>query len=975
MKSPACTSLGFLSTTHRCNRITIAPCRRGFVRSSAGASTWLGVALVATFLAMNPARADEPLVRSKAQAPADLRAVFEDQDDVERRVSGEGFRLRGRALSPVLGVDPALSQTEISATHPALAILRMDRFPSSGEWRTWRDDGIEYVAYLGQKHWVVRLSREADDALSRTQAVALIAYRPADKIYSRLDTFADKAAFFDAEEHLLVVNLRLLATTSEHEVAQIRNEFHRVGLAYVDESNGTTDLTLVTEPHQIDLLASLGSVVEIRPGVWHAEVLMDGVRAVAHAEDIIAGDGTLLTGEGVRAATNEPFGTLWRGSEHEAFWNHDPLGHITTPRWTDLAGSSKCGSITDPTHGIMTAGVLLGNGWWSQRYGGESMGFRGIAPKATYECYSNPGAQAHVSSHSYVASESVMNRAIVGEWTEQRHHPHTVALGNNGLNISTGCPGGTGNAIGYYSACNAQKNALGVANAQVTGEIYADSSAGPTIDGRIKPDISAPTGNTNDTRVGERGGYAVDIHRVEIVRNGQTLLDWNYLFSTREGWGETNLGSPNVEVLPLHGRIRVNVNEEPWGTKWASLPRVGTEEDRFGNRLADLDIVGQEDDVLRVTYRASDLGYFDLAPIWFRDHPYLGDNCNVPDSTCPWHSQSRSGGIGIGDGVLRTMEVPIGLSGDWNIVGDHPYWSDEQTWAGENIEFLGFALGRTKKQPTPSYTQYYNGSSGGTSGASPVLGGAYALAMENLVRLYGNVDLDQKTEPSVYFAPSAPHLVSGMPFNSTWKALFVHTADDMIRLAAGPGTPPNPDTGVPNVYHAGPDYTTGYGMVNIESAIELMNKDAMDEPLFEVLEADLPEGAWHTYTLEVSDVFAAGNQGLKVTMAWDDSPASNSLVNNLSLLLQAPDGTKYYPWSLNVPPVAVAPGDVVPAQRDQPNDRDNIEQVRIDDVKVTHGGTWKIHVTESGFGDPMFEQRYSLVVSPWGKAASCLACD
>jgi len=934
----------------------------------------LGV-VVSMLLSVGTGQAAERTVRSKADAPPDLQEVFAVQDDTESRNPRAGIALPGRTFTPTPGLEPGLMTLRIEPQSPALIVATMDRFPSAQEWTRWRNEGVRYVDYLGKKSWLVQLTVDANLAFERTGAEAFTVYAPADKISRRLDRLEGPSSFFDEERHLVVLDVTLLPESSEAARKSIRADFHRDEVTYVNASDRERRLTLVVQPFDIDRLSLRDDVIVIRPGAWRVEPLLDGVRDVASGDEVVDSDGKLLQGHGIRAATNERLGAVNDlDAIHDAFWGHKSSGERTDPRLSNTALETNCWSGSS-SHGTMTAGVMLGNGWFSDRYESEELGYRGIAPDATYECYGYPEAHAHVSSHSYISGSTTMNRAVIGDSSEQTHHAHVIAFGNNGRTYSTSCPGGEPDgAIGYYSACNDHKNLMSVGNAQVNGQIYADSSAGPTVDGRIKPDISAPTGNSNTTITA--GGFSVDIHRVEIVRDGSSILDWSFLFATPEGWGQTGsiLGRAAVEVVPHHGRIEVSVDEAPWSPTWNSTPVVGTEEDRFGTNLVDLDIVGEADDILRVTYQAHGLGKFDLEPVWFRDHPYLGDNCDVPDSACPWYSQSWSGGLGIGDGELRTMEVPIGLSGDWT-TGVHPFWDDEETWNGERIEFLGLRLYQREMQPTPSYSSYYNASSGGTSGASPVLGGAYALAMENLTRLYPYTDIDQRNFASVYFTPMAPALVYGMPLNSTWKALFVHTADDMVRTNPTPGTPVNPDTGVANVYHEGPDFSTGYGMVDIQSAIDLMGKKAKKESVYEILEAEIFEKEWHTYKFKVDDEYAAGDLGLKVTLVWDDVPDIKHLVNNLSLLVQAPDGTKYYPWTLEEPGLPVIASNIVPAERDEPNDLDNVELVQVDDVKTSHSGTWQIHVSESGLGDPLFEQRYSLVLSPWDVKRQCHSCE
>ncbi|MFK7887832.1 MAG: hypothetical protein AB8G16_13310, partial [Gammaproteobacteria bacterium] len=84
-----------------------------------------------------------------------------------------------------------------------------------------------------------------------------------------------------------------------------------------------------------------------------------------------------------------------------------------------------------------------------------------------------------------------------------------------------------------------------------------------------------------------------------------------------------------------------------------------------------------------------------------------------------------------------------------------------------------------------------------------------------------------------------------------------------------------------------------------------------------------------------------------------------------------PDGNLHYPWSLDLPyiptnpaeypgsvePEPITAADIVPARRDQPNARDNVEQVLVD---MPDYGVWKLWVLGSGMGTA--DQRYSLAI-------------
>lgn len=194
----------------------------------------------------------------------------------------------------------------------------------------------------------------------------------------------------------------------------------------------------------------------------------------------------------------------------------------------------------------------------------------------------------------------------------------------------------------------------------------------------------------------------------------------------------------------------------------------------------------------------------------------------------------------------------------------------------------------------------------GTSMASPAVSGICALILEDFRAQF----------------PSLPD-----PRNSTLKALLAHTAVDLDA--------------------PGPDYKSGYGSVRAPAAIE-----------------QLRTGSFGEHDLSQDDVWAAaivvppGLPALKVTVAWDDWPATpnvvNALVNDLDLVLISPTGARAYPWTLGglADPSA-------PAARTEANKIDNIEQVFVESPEP---GAWRVEVR--GFNVPEGPQPFSVVASP-----------
>lgn len=177
--------------------------------------------------------------------------------------------------------------------------------------------------------------------------------------------------------------------------------------------------------------------------------------------------------------------------------------------------------------------------------------------------------------------------------------------------------------------------------------------------------------------------------------------------------------------------------------------------------------------------------------------------------------------------------------------------------------------------------------------------------------------------------------------SSTLKAVAIHTALDMDAL--------------------GPDYKTGWGLIQIDRAAEVVKNTGNSHQL---TEGKLGQGETKTYTFT-----ASGNGPLKVTMAWTDPEASTSsglndrtprLVNDLDIRLTSGSST-FLPYTLdpaNAASLAV-PGD---------NLRDNVEQIVISNTLP--GQTFTLTIKHKGTLKNS-NQDFGLAVSGIGGTAYC----
>ena len=242
----------------------------------------------------------------------------------------------------------------------------------------------------------------------------------------------------------------------------------------------------------------------------------------------------------------------------------------------------------------------------------------------------------------------------------------------------------------------------------------------------------------------------------------------------------------------------------------------------------------------------------------------------------------------------------------------------------------------------------------GTSMASPSVAGVTAL----VVQQYHETQNDSSARPSP----------EGL------KALFINSATDLVQDPTDPSYSAyawnDPDMGQPVIYYQGPDFSTGYGVVQARRAVEaVQHKDLIEADLSSSSDVD-------EYTFDV----LADRDELRFTLAWSDPAGDPSLsntalqlVNDLDLLLEDPNGGLHYPWVLDPLPAAadhtdgsqdpISQSDVDPAYPGMDH-RNNVEQVVVwkSDLPgwAAWEGTWTVRVSATSVDGSTMPQDYAL---------------
>jgi hypothetical protein len=170
---------------------------------------------------------------------------------------------------------------------------------------------------------------------------------------------------------------------------------------------------------------------------------------------------------------------------------------------------------------------------------------------------------------------------------------------------------------------------------------------------------------------------------------------------------------------------------------------------------------------------------------------------------------------------------------------------------------------------------------------------------------------------------------------ATLKGIALHTADECG---------PNP----------GPDYTFGWGLLNVRSATQFLSNIKNSQGVLD--ERTLSNGQSYEF-----DVVSNGSGPLRISISWTDPAATvlplsynnrtSRLVNDLDLRVSR-NSTTWMPWRLNPdnPQAAATTGD---------NTVDNVEQIHIANPQA---GTYRIRISHKGSLQGG-QQAYSVIVT------------
>ncbi len=659
---------------------------------------------------------------------------------------------------------------------------------------------------------------------------------------------------------------------------------------------------------------------------------LNDIRTVMHVEE--AQQATILgsppfiqyaglTGKGIMLQVGE---SVWDGHPDFIDENGESRFWPATPEEGCDPLSHHC------THGTWSAGVMGGDGLYTTQLAGTPFfrpaGFwRGMAPEAWLHESMYDGNLGRLIdaanftngwywSADYYSFHVKVDGNMRGDNGFAMQFPHVFPTHNYGQEG------------GYYSMLAPTKNGIVVGGINANdGSLWSGSGLGPTLDGRIKPDLMTPASKNYfpldfdpDT-----DPMLVAIDYIRIVNPSTGAIDYNWEFDDAgdtEGWSADGGNVSNVQVA--NGRL--------------SFQKMG-----LGggiHNVGNFSLTAKPNHIIYVRYQVNS----GAGPLAGSGSVGWGSDA-VPNGWINFNTDQADG--------WREVAIYVGSYGLEMDCSNPPspcHIVGYDGWAG-TVNALGYyPLESAGCLMLPSYNEAGDGEpyacGSGTSEAAPAMTGAVGLLLQQFRDTHG---LDLRVNP---------------PQPSTIKAVLIQTADDMVHSEPDARDPINADTVWPTLYYIGPDFATGYGRANIIAAVNLIGNDpGPGAPARLIHEGELDGNGLAVYEFDLPA--AAMVDELKFTLAWDDYPGDPSLpstdpllVNDLDLMLIGPDGTRYHPWVL--PPLPadgelIHSWDVEPAVKG-PDHLNNVEMVQIADPAPGH---WQVVVTP--YNMPFPEQTYSLV--------------
>jgi hypothetical protein len=312
----------------------------------------------------------------------------------------------------------------------------------------------------------------------------------------------------------------------------------------------------------------------------------------------------------------------------------------------------------------------------------------------------------------------------------------------------------------------------------------------------------------------------------------------------------------------------------------------------------------------KITTR-SEMGDYDQISEFF-DH-LVRENANVPRTTVVFAAGNERTQWSVdynttaSFGSTAKNTITVGAVDDNSDMTSYSSWgpTDDGRIKPDVVADGGGSTGLIESTMPNGTSGYPYAGKPGTSMAAPAVSGAVILINQQFNRTH-----DRLPEPA------------------TTKGLLIHTAEDL--------------------HKEGPDYQTGWGLVNATRAVRFVKNLENDRIRRSHISST---GGEKSYSYDLTE-----ERDIKFTLVWSDYPASagseDTLVNDLDLNVTGPNGERKYPWTLE----GYSNPDSA-ASKDSEDHTNNVEQVHIENATP---GTYRVEVEGN---EVPHNQTFSLVAT------------
>ncbi|MCB9477658.1 MAG: S8 family serine peptidase [Deltaproteobacteria bacterium] len=501
-------------------------------------------------------------------------------------LADDAIHLKNRTIDPTLEKSVGSSPASMDGTH---ALVRMDHKPTAAERRELAREGLHLLTPLGNGAWVARLDHVTDAAARRVRWAGEL---PAeDKISRGLrdgmlhahSKLADGRRVLDVQMHPDVT------------MAQGRAMLEGMGLAILDEAPSIRLFQVAAGERDFGAIAANDAVMWVDETSMQLEENMYQAKPATGAD--VAKETWGLTGKGVKAFVLD-------GGVVKLDGNDDWAGRV------ERFGLPVPDVVGHPHHVV---GIIAGDGTNSDGFI-EGMapevgvisasfipGFDGLLPPMYYN-YGNMDTAYDTAINEYGAN--VANNSIGSNLAELANDQNGYCEFEGDYNLTAqqidtivgGAYGpisivwSIGNERGYSPGCGTYetiappataKNSIGVGSSNKEDDsVSFFSSWGPTDDGRLRPDVSAPgcsTGRATPAVCGENHDEACPPGIVAtgrkneyisfcgtsmagpVVTGGVSLLMQRW----KDTKGEPLAAHSTFKALVVHGAKKVEEQDGP----------------------------------------------------------------------------------------------------------------------------------------------------------------------------------------------------------------------------------------------------------------------------------------------------------------------------------------------------------------------------------------------------------------------------